>query len=128
MNRITVIDPGRLWTGLSWNFSTVKKGEVVKPGCIIYLVGDESPRDSAMKQLIRDNGLEATECRMCGVKPLPNIYQAYRELQQQQVTDIACISVRYDLETGGYVFLEKAMSLDGFADLSILCSPEEIAC
>jgi hypothetical protein len=54
MNRITVIDPGRLWTGLSWNFSTVKKGEVVKPGCIIYLVGDESPRDSAMKQLIED--------------------------------------------------------------------------
>ncbi|NIA19719.1 MAG: hypothetical protein GWP07_04715 [Xanthomonadaceae bacterium] len=100
----------------------------MKHGCIIYLVGDEPLRDSAMKQLISENGLGATECRVCGSKPLPNIYQVYRELQQQQVTDIACISVSYDLETGGYVFLEKSMSLDGFADLSILCSPEEIAC
>jgi len=104
------------------------KGEIMKHGCIIYLVGDEPLRDSAMKQLIRENGLESTECLICGAKPLPNIYQAYRELQQQQVTDIACISVRFDPETGGYVFLEKAMSLDGFADLSLLCSQEEMAC
>ena len=100
----------------------------MKHGCIIYLVGDEPLRDAAMEQLIRENGLEATECRVCGSKPLPSIYQAYRELQCQQVTDIACISVRYDDRAGSYVFLEKAMSLDGFADLSILCSPEEMAC
>ncbi len=85
-------------------------------------------RDAAMERLIRENGLETTECRVCGSKPLPSIYQAYRELQQRQVTDIACISVRYDDSAGVYVFLEKAMSLDGFADLSILCSPEEMAC
>ena len=38
-----------------------------------------------------------------------------------------CI-IYYDPETGEYIFLEKAMSLDGFADLSILCSSEEMAC
>ncbi len=100
----------------------------MKHGCIIYLVGDEPLRDAAMEQLIRDNGLDSTECRICGARPLSNIYQAYRELQQQRVTDIICISARYDQETGGYIFLEKAMSLDGFADLSVLCSPEEMAC
>jgi len=100
----------------------------MKHGCIIYVVGGEPLHDGEMKQLIRDNGLEATECLVCGSKPLPDIFQAYRILQQRQVVDIACISVRYDTEAGNYAFLERAMSLDGFADLSALCSPEEMAC
>ena len=100
----------------------------MKHGCIIYLTGDEPLCDSAMKQLIRENGLENTECQVCGTKPLPSIYQAYRELQQQHVTDIICISVYYDQAVGSYVFLEKALSLDGLADISTLCSAEEMAC
>lgn len=100
----------------------------MKDGCIIYVVGGEPLHDGEMKRLIRDNGLEATECLVCGSKPLPDIFQAYRILQQRQVVDIACISVRYDAEAGNYSFLERAMSLDGFADLSVLCSAEEMAC
>lgn len=100
----------------------------MKHGCIIYLVADEPLRDEAMQRLITENGLGTIECRVCGSKPLPSIYQVYRDLQQQQVTDIACISVCYDCDSGGYVFLEKSMSLDGFADLSILCSSEEMSC
>ena len=100
----------------------------MKQGCIIYVVGDEKLHEEAMQELIRDNGLETTECLICGTKPLPNIFQAYRSLQQRQVTDIACISVQYNAGSGNYAFLERAMSLDGFADLSVLCSAEEIAC
>lgn len=100
----------------------------MKHGCIIYVVGDEPLHDDEMQVLIRNNGLNDTECMVCGVKPLPDIFRAYQSLQQRQVTDIACISVQYNASTRNYTFLERSMSLDGFADLSALCSPEEMAC
>ncbi len=100
----------------------------MKQGCIIYVVGDQPLDRTAIGRLLAENGLDTVEHRLCGARPLPSIYRAYRELQQRQVRDIACISVRYDHEAGRYVFLERALSLDSFADLAVLCSPEELAC
>lgn len=100
----------------------------MKEGYIIYVIGEETPNESELKVLIKENQLDLFEYRLCGNKPLPGIYRAYQELQQRQVTAVNCLSVRFDKETGTYIFLDQAMSLDGFADLDALCSAQELAC
>ncbi|MEA3332541.1 MAG: hypothetical protein U9Q58_02970 [Pseudomonadota bacterium] len=100
----------------------------MKEGYIIYVIGEESPKESELEALIKENRLDLFEYQLCGYKPLPGIYHAYQELQRRRVTEVNCLSVRYDQEAGNYVFLEQAMSLDGFADLNVLCSAQELAC
>ncbi len=100
----------------------------MKEGYIIYVIGEETPKESELEALIKENRLDLFEYRLCGNKPLPGIYRAYQELQQRRVSAVSCLSVRYDQEAGNYVFLDQAMSLDGFADLNELCSAQELAC
>ena len=100
----------------------------MKEGYIIYVIGEETPNESELKTLIKENRLDLFDYRLSGNKPLPSIYRAYRELQQRQVTAVSCLSVRFDQKTGNYVFLDQVMSLDGFADLNALCSDRELAC
>jgi len=100
----------------------------MKEGYIIYVIGEESPNESELEALIKENQLDLFEYQLCGNKPPPGIYRAYQELQQKQVTSVNCLSVRFDKETGTYIFLDQAMSLDGFADLDALCSAQELTC
>ena len=100
----------------------------MKEGYIIYVIGEETPNESELEALIKENSLDLFEYRLCGNKPLPGIYRAYQELQQRRVTAVNCLSVRFDKQAGTYVFLDQAMSLDGFADLGALCSAQELAC
>ena len=100
----------------------------MKEGYIIYVIGEETPKESELEALIKENRLDLFEYQLCGNKPLPGIYRAYQELQQRRVTAVNCLSVRYNQETGNYVFLDQSMSLDGFADLNVLCSAQELAC
>ena len=100
----------------------------MKEGYIIYVIGEETPKESELEALIKENQLDLFEYQLCGNKPLPSIYRAYQELQQQRVTAVNCLSVRFDQQAGNYVFLDQAMSLDGFADLNTLCSAQELAC
>ena len=100
----------------------------MKEGYIIYVIGEEPPNKSELETLIKENRLDLFEYRLCGNKPLPGIYRTYQELQQRRVTAVNCLSVRFDKQAGNYVFLDQAMSLDGFADLNALCSAQELAC
>jgi len=100
----------------------------MKEGYIIYVIGEETPNESELEALIKENHLDLFEYRLCGNKPLPGIYHAYQELQQRRVSAISCLSVHYDQKAGNYVFLDQSMSLDGFADLNVLCSAQELAC
>ncbi|MEA1923881.1 MAG: hypothetical protein U9N63_14660 [Pseudomonadota bacterium] len=100
----------------------------MKEGYIIYVIGEETPKESELEALIKENRLDLFEYRLCGNKPLPGIYRAYQELQQRRVSAVSCLSVRYDQETKNYIFLDQAMSLDGFADLNVLCSAQELTC
>jgi len=100
----------------------------MKEGYIIYVIGEETPKETELKVLVKENRLDLFEYRLCGNKPLPGIYRAYQELQQRRVTAVNCLAVRFDKEAGNYVFLDQAMSLDGFADLNVLCSAQELAC
>ena len=43
-------------------------------------------------------------------------------------TSVNCLSVRFNGQDVTYVFLDQAMSLDGFVDISFLCSAQELAC
>ncbi|MCD6152277.1 MAG: hypothetical protein J7J70_11620 [Deltaproteobacteria bacterium] len=100
----------------------------MKEGYIIYVIGEETPKETELKVLIKENRLDLFEYQLCGNKPLPGIYRAYQALQQRRVTAVNCLAVRFDKEAGNYVFLDQAMSLDGFADLNVLCSAQELAC
>ena len=100
----------------------------MKEGYIIYVIGEETPKESELEALIKENQIDLFEYQLCSNKPLPNIYHAYRKLQQRQVSNINCLSVRFDKESKNFVFLDQSMSLDGFADLNTLCSPQELAC
>ena len=100
----------------------------MKEGYIIYVIGEETPNDSKLQVLIKENRLDLFEYQLCGNRPLPGIYHAYQKLQQRQVSNVNCLSVRFDQEAGNYIFLDQAMSLDGFADLNALCSAQELAC
>ena len=98
----------------------------MKEGYIIYVVGEESQHEPELKVLIKENNLDLFEYRISGNKPLPNIYQAYHELQQQRVTTVNCLSVQFNKLAGHYVFLDQSMSLDAFTDINGLCSQQEL--
>ena len=98
----------------------------MKEGYIIHVVGRGLQDKSALKSLIKKNNLDLFEYRLSGNQPLPGIYQAYQELQEQHVTSVNCISVQFSEEAGDYVFLDQSMSLDAFTDISELCSKQEL--
>ncbi len=98
----------------------------MKEGYIIHVVGKAAQDSSALTELIKRNNLDLFEYRLSGNLPLPGIYKAYQELQEQHVTSVNCLSVQFSEVAGDYVFLEQSMSLDGFTDISALCSKQEL--
>ena len=99
----------------------------MKEGYIIYVVGDEPPHEAELKTLISSNNLDIFEYCISGNKPLPGIYRAYQDLQLKRVSAVNCLSVRFNRETKKYDFLDQAMSLDAFSDISLLCTESELA-
>jgi len=98
----------------------------MKEGYIIYVVGEEPPRESELAELIRDNHLDLFEYRICGAAPLPGVYRACRELQKKRVSQISCLSVIFNREDGSYSFLDQSFDFNAAVDLSRFCSPEEL--
>ena len=99
----------------------------MKEGYIIYVVGGEPPQPDELEKLIKENHLDLFEYRICGhTPPLPGVFSAYRELQKKKVSQISCLSVCYNRETGGYNFLEQSINLDSVVDLGAYCSPQEL--
>ncbi len=99
----------------------------MKEGYIIYVIGEEAPKKSELETLVKENKIDLFDYQLCGNRPLPGIYHAYQKLQQQKVSNVNCLSVRFDQESQNYIFLDQTMSLDGFADLNALCTAQELA-
>ncbi len=98
----------------------------MKEGYIIHVVGKAAQDESALHSLIQKNNLDLFEYRLSGNQPLPGIYKAYQELQNEHVTSVNCLSVQFSEETRDYVFLDQSISLDAFTDISKLCSKQEL--
>jgi len=98
----------------------------MKEGYIIHVVGKAAQDESALHSLIKKNNLDLFAYRLSGNRPLPGIYKAYQELQNEHVTSVNCLSVQFSDETGDYVFLDQSMSLDAFTDIGELCSEQEL--
>ena len=112
---------------LSMFYDTIQfTGGKMKEGYIIHVVGKADKNQSALQSLIKRNNLDLFAYRLSGNQPLPGIYKAYQELQNEHVTSVNCLSVQFSEETGDYVFLDQTMSLDAFTDINELCSKQEL--